>query len=134
VRIRPATIDDLDAIVNGNLALAVETEHLQLDRATLTEGVRSLLEQRVPGRYWVAERGDSVIGQLMVTFEWSDWRNRMVWWIQSVYVAADARREGVFRGSTIWRGRRRGRPAPVDCASMSTPVTRERNVSTPPSA
>lgn len=97
MRIRPATIDDLEAIVNGNLALAIETEQLQLDRATLSQGVRTLLEQRVPGRYWVAERGERIVGQLMVTFEWSDWRNRMIWWIQSVYVVPDARGEGVFR-------------------------------------
>ncbi len=97
LQIRPATDGDLDAIVEGNLALAEETERLHLDRATLANGVRALLEARVPGRYWVAERNGRVVGQLMVTFEWSDWRNRMVWWIQSVYVSPDARRDGVFR-------------------------------------
>lgn len=97
LRIRPASLDDLETIVEANAAMAEETENLQLDRGTLREGIRALLEQRVPGRYWIAEQHDRVVGQLMITFEWSDWRNRMVWWIQSVYVAPDARRGGVFR-------------------------------------
>lgn len=95
--IRPATLIDLDAIVAGNLALAEESENLRLDRETLRAGVRELLDGRAPGRYWVAESDGIVVGQLLVTFEWSDWRNRMVWWIQSVYVAPAARRRGVFR-------------------------------------
>jgi ribosomal protein S18 acetylase RimI-like enzyme len=95
--IRPATRDDLDAIVAGNLALAEESENLQLDRETLRAGVGALLDGRAPGRYWVAEADGMVVGQLLITFEWSDWRNRMVWWIQSVYVAPAARRGGIFR-------------------------------------
>jgi GNAT superfamily N-acetyltransferase len=95
--IRPATVDDLDAIVAGNLALAEESENLRLDRETLRAGVRALLDGRAPGRYWVAESDGVVVGQLLITFEWSDWRNRMVWWIQSVYVTPEARRAGIFR-------------------------------------
>ena len=95
--IRPATLDDLDAIVAGNIALAEESEQLQLDEETLRAGVRALLDERAPGRYWIAESDGLVVGQLLITFEWSDWRNRMVWWIQSVYVAPTARRCGVFR-------------------------------------
>ena len=64
---------------------------------TLRQGIRALLESQAPGRYLVAEIEGRVVGQLLVTFEWSDWRNRMVWWIQSVYVAADARGGGAFR-------------------------------------
>src|SRR5438093_12309971 len=56
-----------------------------------------LLDGSAPGQYWVAELGGRVVGQLLVTFEWSDWRNRMVWWIQSVYVVPEARRRGVLR-------------------------------------
>jgi ribosomal protein S18 acetylase RimI-like enzyme len=56
-----------------------------------------LLENRAPGRYWVAEDDGRVVGQLLITYEWSDWRNRMVWWIQSVHVAEAARKRGVFR-------------------------------------
>jgi ribosomal protein S18 acetylase RimI-like enzyme len=95
--IRPATLDDLAAIVAGNVALAEESENLRLDGETLRAGVRALLEGSAPGRYWVAESDGAIVGQLLITFEWSDWRNRMVWWIQSVYVAPTARRGGIFR-------------------------------------
>ena len=95
--IRPARLDDLDALVTGNLALAEESERLRLNRETLRDGIRALLESKAPGRYWVAELNGGVVGQLLITFEWSDWRNRMVWWIQSVYVLPDVRRTGVFR-------------------------------------
>jgi GNAT superfamily N-acetyltransferase len=95
--IRPSAPADLDFIVSGNLALALESESLTLDGEALREGVRALLEGRVPGAYWIAERSGEPVGQLMVTFEWSDWRNRMLWWIQSVYVWPGARQDGVFR-------------------------------------
>ena len=94
---RPARVDDLDKLVAGNLAMAEETERVRLDPETLREGIRALLESRAPGRYWVAEIDHRVVGQLMITFEWSDWLNRMVWWIQSVYVLPDARGRGVYR-------------------------------------
>ena len=97
ITIRSATLADLDAIVAGNIALAEESEQLRLDEETLRAGVRALLDERAPGRYWIAESDGIVVGQLLITFEWSDWRNRMVWWIQSVYVAPTARRGGVFR-------------------------------------
>jgi GNAT superfamily N-acetyltransferase len=79
------------------MPLAEETEPVRLDMETLRQGILALLESRAPGRYWVAELEGRVVGQLLVTFEWSDWRNRMVWWIQSVYVAPDARGRGVLR-------------------------------------
>src|SRR5438093_12283696 len=94
---RPARLDDLDALVTGNLALAEESERLRLNSETLRDGIRTLLESKAPGRYWVAELNGRVVGQLLITFEWSDWRNRMVWWIQSVYVLPDARGRGVLR-------------------------------------
>jgi GNAT superfamily N-acetyltransferase len=95
--IRAARAEDLEALVAGNMALAEETEPVRLDLETLRQGILALLESRAPGRYWVAELEGRVVGQLLVTFEWSDWRNRMVWWIQSVYVAPDARGRGVLR-------------------------------------
>jgi GNAT superfamily N-acetyltransferase len=95
--VRPAAAGDLDALVAGNLALAEETECVRLDADTVRQGVRALLESREPGRYWVAEVEGRVVGQLLTTFEWSDWRNCTVWWIQSVYVVPDARRRGVLR-------------------------------------
>ena len=95
--IRAARLDDLEAIVAGNIALADESEGVRLDAETLRAGVHAVLDGGAPGRYWVAEEANTVVGQLLITFEWSDWRNRMVWWIQSVYVAPTARRRGVFR-------------------------------------
>jgi ribosomal protein S18 acetylase RimI-like enzyme len=97
LNIRPAAPSDLDVIVAGNLALAEESERLRLAPDTLRDGVRALLEERAPGRYWVAELDGRVVGQLLITYEWSDWRNAVVWWIQSVHVAPEARRHGVFR-------------------------------------
>lgn len=95
--IRPATHADLDVLVAGNADMAAETEQLQLDLPTLRRGVTAVLDGAAAGRYWVAEHDGRVVGQLLVTYEWSDWRNRQVWWIQSVHVARDARRLGVFR-------------------------------------
>ena len=98
LRVRPATLTDLDFIVSGNIEMALETEGLTLNEVVLREGVRAILgDEHVPGAYWIAELDDVVVGQLMITFEWSDWRNRMIWWIQSVYVSPAARRHGVFR-------------------------------------
>ena len=97
LRVRLATPGDLDAIVEGNLNLARESENVVLDRPTLQNGVRALLEGHAPGRYWAAEQDGRVVGQLLITYEWSDWRNRMVWWIQSVYVAPEQRRRGVLK-------------------------------------
>jgi GNAT superfamily N-acetyltransferase len=95
--VRAAVAGDLEALVAGNIALADESEHVHLDADTLRQGIRALLESRAPGRYWIAELDRCVVGQLLITFEWSDWRNRMVWWIQSVYVVPDARGRGVLR-------------------------------------
>jgi GNAT superfamily N-acetyltransferase len=95
--IRPATPADLAFIVQCNGALAAESEGVQLDAALLRDGVLALLDGRAPGRYFIAERDGRPIGQAMITYEWSDWRNRMVWWFQSVYVVPAERRRGVFR-------------------------------------
>jgi GNAT superfamily N-acetyltransferase len=95
--IRPATSADLDAVVAGNAAMALETEQLRLDLTVLRAGVRAVLDDPALGRYWVAEHDGTVVGQLLITYEWSDWRNRPVWWIQSVHVATNARGLGVFR-------------------------------------
>ena len=97
LHIRPASINDLDFLIAGNLALALESEALSLDTASLAQGIRALLEKRAPGQYWVAEHDGRAVGQTLITFEWSDWRNRMIWWIQSVYVVPEARHHGVFR-------------------------------------
>jgi GNAT superfamily N-acetyltransferase len=97
LKVRPAMLADLDALVAGNAALAEESEQVHLDLETLGQGVRALLEARAPGNYWVAELNGRTVGQLLITYEWSDWRNALVWWIQSVYVVPEARYQGVFR-------------------------------------
>ncbi len=94
--VRPATLRDLSVLVDFNAALALETEARDLDRTTLERGVAALLEDAAKGRYFVAERERAVVGALCITYEWSDWRNGVFWWIQSVYVHAGARREGVY--------------------------------------
>ena len=97
LHIRDALPRDLDAIVDFNARLAHETEDLCLDRAVLTRGVAALLADSSKGRYFVAESTGAIVGQVMVTYEWSDWRNGMFWWIQSVYVRAEFRGTGVFK-------------------------------------
>ncbi|MEZ5352206.1 MAG: GNAT family N-acetyltransferase [Bryobacteraceae bacterium] len=94
--VRLATIGDAPVIARFNAAMALETEHLTLEEARLLAGVTRVLTDSSRGFYLVAESGGGVVGQLMITYEWSDWRNADFWWIQSVYVAPEARREGVF--------------------------------------
>jgi len=97
ITIRPATIADADFLAAGNVAMALETEHKRLDPATIAAGVRAPFADPGKGRYFIAEQAGERVGQLMITYEWSDWRNGTFWWIQSVYVLPDARRSGVFR-------------------------------------
>ena len=97
IHIRPAALSDAETIAAYNAAMARETEHLELDQERLLEGVRAVLRDSSKGLYWVAEIDGRVIGQMMITFEWSDWRNGVFWWIQSVYVHPDFRNRGVFR-------------------------------------
>ena len=95
--IRSATAADVPDLVRWNAAMARETEAKSLDHDVLTAGVVAVLAEPRRGFYLVAERAGVAVGGLMVTFEWSDWRNGDFWWIQSVYVVPAARRRGVFR-------------------------------------
>ena len=95
--VRPATLADLLTIVEFNRRLALETEAITLSVEVLTHGVRAALLDPHKARYFVAEIGGRVVGQIMHTREWSDWRNGHIWWLQSVYVAEEFRRSGVFR-------------------------------------
>jgi ribosomal protein S18 acetylase RimI-like enzyme len=95
--LRPATPADAATIAEFNRCLAWESERVTLDAATLLAGVTAGLTDRHKGFYTVVERDGAIVGQTLVTFEWSDWRNGWFWWIQSVYVREDARRGGVFR-------------------------------------
>lgn len=95
--VRLATPEDLELLVEFNRAMAQESEDKGLDVPTLRDGVAYLLAHPEEGFYLVAERDGEVAGSLMVTFEWSDWRNGRFWWIQSVYVVPAQRRRGVYR-------------------------------------
>lgn len=96
--IRQAVEADVAVLTSHNVAMALETEDLALDPHIVTPGVATILADGSKGRYYCATQGDGVVvGQLMITFEWSDWRNSNVWWIQSVYVQPEHRRRGIFR-------------------------------------
>ena len=95
---REAIRADADVIVDFQIAMARETEDLELDRAVCTKGVKAVFENPMHGRYFVAEHDGRVVASTLITYEWSDWRNGVVWWIQSVYVAPGARRQGVYAG------------------------------------
>lgn len=97
VNIRQATSADVDTIVAFNAAMAQETEARGLDREVLHEGVTAILNDVSKGLYFLADDGGETVGQLMITYEWSDWRNGTFWWIQSVYIALRHRRRGVYR-------------------------------------
>ena len=97
MHVRSATLEDLPTIVEFNRRLAWETEAITLSDEVLTLGVRAALLDPQKARYFVAEIDRQVVGQLMHTREWSDWRNGDIWWLQSVYVHEDFRRTGVFR-------------------------------------
>lgn len=96
MRIRLATPADAQALIEFNAAMALETERKELLPEVIDAGVRSLLANPAAGFYVVAEE-DGVIGSLMITREWSDWRNGTFWWIQSVYVQPRFRRQGVYK-------------------------------------
>src|SRR4051794_35731715 len=98
MRIRPATPADLDVVCDYNARLAFESEGKTLDRTLLRPGVAAVLADAHKGRYFLAEIDGQVVGQMAMTYEWSDWRNGWFWWIQSVYVHAEQRRRGVFAG------------------------------------
>ncbi|MBI5433632.1 MAG: GNAT family N-acetyltransferase [Planctomycetes bacterium] len=97
VTVRPARAEDLAQLVRFNLAMARETEDKHLDPARLENGVARVLADPARGRYFVAERAGSTVGALLVTTEWSDWRDGWFWWLQSVYVVPEGRRTGVYR-------------------------------------
>ena len=95
--LRATCLADTAFLVDCNAAMALETEHKLLDREVLKQGTEAVFADAQRGFYRIAERAGVAVGCLLVTHEWSDWRNGDWWWIQSVYVTAEARRGGVFR-------------------------------------
>ena len=96
-QIRSATPEDAPTSAGFQIAMASETEDRPLDPAVIGPGVQRGIQDPAKGRYWVAEEDGEVVGSLMVTLEWSDWRNGWIWWIQSVYVLREARGRGHYR-------------------------------------
>jgi GNAT superfamily N-acetyltransferase len=92
-----ATAEDAPAIVEFNKLMALETEGRTLDPQTIRRGVETALADPAKGQYYVARLDGQVVGQTLITFEWSDWRNGDFWWFQSVYVRKDTRGRGVFK-------------------------------------
>ena len=98
VRYREGLPADANDIIDFQIAMARETEDFDLEREITTKGVHAVFADPSHGRYFVADSGGRVVASLMITYEWSDWRNGMVWWIQSVYVVPDFRRRGIYAG------------------------------------
>lgn len=97
VAIRQATVADVEIVVEYNARLAEETERTQLDRQRLRRGVTAILSDSAKGLYFLAEVDGQAVGQISVTYEWSDWRNGNFWWLQSVYIAEASRGSGVLK-------------------------------------
>jgi len=97
LEIRSAVPADAPAIVEFQILMARETEDLELDRETITGGVDAVFADSAKGTYWLAERDGRIAGCLLTTYEWSDWRNGTVLWIQSVYVPPEERGRGIYR-------------------------------------
>ena len=94
--IRKAHLKDLNTIVDFNQKMALESEGKELEHEIIQAGVRAVLNDSSKGFYLVLLKDDQLLAQLMITFEWSDWRNGQIYWIQSVYVAESARRKGFY--------------------------------------
>lgn len=96
ISIRAARLEDAETIAEFNIAMALETENHVLDAQRIYPGVRQVINNAAHGQYRVAEIDGQVAGCLLVTYEWSDWRNGQFWWIQSVFVRHEFRRRGVY--------------------------------------
>ncbi len=95
--IREARIIDADKIIGFQKKMAKETEDMSLDHEVINQGVYAVFADPAKGKYYVAEDNSEVIGSLLITNEWSDWRNSFVWWFQSVYIEKSYRRRGIFK-------------------------------------
>ncbi len=97
MEVRLATINDVGSIVDFQLKMATETEGIELHEPTVLKGVTAVITDNTKGQYYVTEINNRIVASLLTTFEWSDWRNGTILWIQSVYVLNEYRRKGVYR-------------------------------------
>jgi len=120
--ISKAIMDDACMLAENNLLLAIESEGEPLEYDTVLDGVRAVLDDETKGFYLIARENDAIIGQLMITYEWSDWRNECIWWVQSVYVSKDHRKSGVF-SKLVEDVRKRARKADVSRLRLYVHIT-----------
>tara|TARA_Y100000748_G_scaffold105048_2_gene87676 strand:- start:1359 stop:1811 length:453 start_codon:yes stop_codon:yes gene_type:complete len=97
LKITQPGIEDINSLVNFNIKMAKETENKILNKKIVTKGVSEVLTDTTLGYYVIAKNKNTILGSLMITYEWSDWRNGMFWWIQSVYVEKEYRQQGVYK-------------------------------------
>ena len=97
ITIRKATPEDSSTIIDFQKKMAWETEQVTLLPEIIDKGVNAVFTNPARGQYWVAEENGNIVASLLITYEWSDWRNTNVWWLQSVYVRQPFRRTGIFR-------------------------------------
>jgi len=116
ITIRKAEPAHAAHFVHFNTAMAWETEGLKLEEAKIRAGVDGLFAKPQFGFYVLAERDGGVAGGLMITYEWSDWRNQVFWWIQSVYVLPEHRGQGVYRA--LYDGVKRMAAADGECCAF----------------
>ena len=113
LRVRTAVPGDTETIARFNESMARETERIELDSSVVRAGVQAVFGREDRGFYLLAEFRDQVVGQTLITREWSDWRNAWFWWVQSVYVQPEYRRCGVFRALFHETRRRAGESGSV---------------------
>ena len=97
MNVRKAVAADAVSLIEFNQKMALETEGKELNAEVLSRGVTAVFADPNKGFYVVAEDAASIVGGLMVTYEWSDWRDKWFWWIQSVYIVPEARGRGIYR-------------------------------------
>lgn len=102
MKIREAYREDAETIISFQQLMAMETEGMKLEHSTISGGVMAVFNDPSKGTYYVAESDNKVVASLLITPEWSDWRNSYIWWFQSVYVIPEQRRKGIFREMYIF--------------------------------
>jgi ribosomal protein S18 acetylase RimI-like enzyme len=100
--IRKAQTKDIEAIAAFQLAMAMETENLELNQDTVLKGVKAVIDDPSKGFYIVSEENNKVVASLMITLEWSDWRAQTIWWIQSLYVISEWRQKGIYKSMYLY--------------------------------
>jgi GNAT superfamily N-acetyltransferase len=123
ILVRKALPHEAPAIADFNIAMAMETEGLTLDPALIRPGVEGLFAHPQFGFYLVAESEGELLGGLMITYEWSDWRNKVFWWIQSVYVKPESRGRGVYRA--LYEGAKQLAKQEANCCGFRLYVEKE---------